>query len=115
MTDQLAFALLELGLHSGCPPSSWELTYIQKEENITLEHLRVLLRLINPASFPLNMIVDVGVRSFKVRLEDDRIPVIHSKVVHGLSSIVSDHKVPATIPSSLDVIHHTSTLHSVFD
>lgn len=41
------------------------------------------MRLKSPTSFPLDMIVDVGVRNFKVRFEDDGIPFIHSKTVHG--------------------------------
>lgn len=60
-----------------------ELIYVQKEEEITLEHLRALVRLKSSTAFPIEMIVDVGVRSFKVKLEDDGVPVLRSKIIQG--------------------------------
>lgn len=53
-----------------------DLIFVQKREDISLEHLRALVSLQAQVNFPLEIIIDVGIRSFKVRLEDDRIPVL---------------------------------------
>lgn len=60
-----------------------DLIFVQKREDISLEHLRVLVHLKAPVSFPLEIIVDVGISSFKVKLEDDGIPILRSKIVQG--------------------------------
>lgn len=60
-----------------------DLIYVLKREDISLEHLRALVHLKSPANFLMKIIVDVGVRRFKDRLEDDGIPVLRSKVVQG--------------------------------
>lgn len=44
------------------------------------------MRLKEPINFPLHMIVDVGVRSFKVRLEDDGTSILRYKVVQRSNS-----------------------------
>lgn len=64
-------------------PPLGDLIYMQKKEESSLEFLRVLARLKKPISFPMVIIVNVGVRSFKVLLEDSGIQVIRSKVVQG--------------------------------
>lgn len=58
-----------------------DLICVQKKEHITLEHLRSLVKLKSPVSFLLEITMDVGVRNFKVKLEDDGVPVLRSKVV----------------------------------
>lgn len=60
------------------------------------------MRLKEIINFPLNMIVDVGVRSFKVCLEDDGIPVLHSKVVQRSNSQPTQTKIAINLDSSKD-------------
>lgn len=74
--------------------------YVQKQEDISLEHMRVLVRLHSPMVFPLDMIVDVGVSSFKVSLQDDGIHVLHSKVVQGPKSQDLSLKAPIVVSTS---------------
>lgn len=59
--------------------------------NMIVSHwstFRVLMRLKNLSSFPLEMIVDVGVRNFKVRLEDDG--GSHHPIQRGARTCFSD-------------------------
>lgn len=53
-----------------------DLIYVQKREETSLQFLRVLAHLKKPIVFPMEVIVDVGFRSFKVLLEDDGIPIL---------------------------------------
>lgn len=78
-----------------------DLIFVQKREDVSLEHLRALVRLRSPTSFPLVIIEDVGVRSFKVRLEDHEVPILRSKVVQGLKAQLNPNKKQANpIPPS---------------
>lgn len=58
-----------------------DLIYVQKRENISLEHLRTLVRLKSTTVFPVDLIEDVGLRSFKVILYDDGVPTLRSKII----------------------------------
>lgn len=79
-----------------------DLISIQKREDVSLEHLRALVRLKAPTNFPFVIIVDVGVRSFKVSLEDDGTPVLRSKVVQKLISQPASKKT-TTVPNLTQV------------
>lgn len=54
--------------------------YVQKREESLLQFLRVLMCLKKAIAFLMEIIVDLGFRSFKVLLKDDSIPTFHSKV-----------------------------------
>ncbi|KAH7690318.1 Retroviral ribonuclease H protein [Dioscorea alata] len=60
-----------------------DLIFVRKCEDTSLEHMKALVRLKSSTPFPIDMTVDVGVRSFNVRLEDDGAPIIRSKVIRG--------------------------------
>lgn len=62
--------------------------------------MRALVRLKDPLNFPLNIIVDVGVRSFKVLLEDDGTPILRSKVVQRSNPFAAQMN---TSPNQLDL------------
>lgn len=53
-----------------------DLIYVQKCEDTSLQFLRVLACLKKPIVFTMEVIVDVGFKSFKVLLEDDGIPIL---------------------------------------
>lgn len=80
-----------------------DLIYVQRREDISLENLRALVRLKAPTAFPLDVIVDVGVRSFMVRLQDDDVPTLRSKFIQGPAVITTTHpKVPPPPPTLPD-------------
>lgn len=58
-----------------------DLIYIQKRKEASLKYLRVMARLKIAISFPMEIIVDVGVQSFKVLLKDSGIPILRSKII----------------------------------
>lgn len=49
-------------------------------------------------AFPIEMIVDVGVRSFKVHLEDDGVPVLRFKIIQGPKPQATSQKKPSSDP-----------------
>lgn len=48
----------------------------------------------------MEMIINVGVQSFKVRLEDDGIPILKSKIVQGSTQQTTSQKTPTGDSSS---------------
>lgn len=81
---------------------------MQKREEISLKFLRVMARLKKPLAFPMQLIVDVGMRSFLVLLEDSGFPSLRSKISHAnvipvkpvesLEANMSSHVGPAPPP-----------------
>ncbi|KAH7666770.1 Zinc finger CCHC-type protein [Dioscorea alata] len=76
-----------------------DLIFVRKCEDVSLEHMKALVRLNSPTSFPIDLTVDVGVRSFKVRLEDDGSHVIRSKIIHGPVAASNSLKTSPALPS----------------
>lgn len=72
---------------------------MQKKENISLENLRALVRLKSQTVFLIEMIVDMGFRSFKVHLEDGGISVLRSKIVQGPVMQASTQKTSIGVDS----------------
>lgn len=58
-----------------------DLIYVQKREESSLQYLRVLARLRKAISFLMEIIIEVGVRSLRVLLEDLGTQVIRSRIV----------------------------------
>lgn len=85
-----------------------DLIYVQKREEASLKFLRVMARLKKPLAFPMQLIVDVGMRSFLVLLEDSGFPSLRSKISHAnvipvkpvesLEANMSSHVGPAPPP-----------------
>ncbi|KAH7657105.1 Zinc finger CCHC-type protein [Dioscorea alata] len=69
-----------------------DLIFVRKSEDVSLEHMKALVRLKSPIAFPLILTVDVGVRSFLVRLEDDGAPIIRSKIIQGAAAASSSQR-----------------------
>lgn len=65
-----------------------DLIYVQKREEASMKFLRMMARLKKPIVFPMQMVVDVGMRSFFVMLEDCGTPSLRSKISHGSSASV---------------------------
>lgn len=63
-----------------------DLIYVQKWEETSLKFLRLMARLNRLISFPMEMVMDVGVRSFKVLLEDSGILILRSRMLQVLAT-----------------------------
>lgn len=82
-----------------------DLIYVQKREEASLQYLKVLALLKNAISFPMEIIIDIGVRSFNVLLEDSGIPILLSKVVQASTdSSKSNLIAPAQRTSSSNTV-----------
>lgn len=82
-----------------------DLIYVQKREDTSLQYLKVLALLKNAVSFPMEIIIDIGVRSFKVLLEDSGIPILLSKVIQAsAASSKSNLIAPAQWTSSSNML-----------
>lgn len=84
-----------------------DLIYVQKREEASLKFLRVMARLKKPIAFPLQMVVNVGMRSFFVLLEDSGIPILRSKISHGVSNSEKPvmFKESSAIPRQMNAGH----------
>ncbi|KAH7677199.1 Zinc finger CCHC-type protein [Dioscorea alata] len=87
-----------------------DLIFVRKCEDVSLEHMKALVRLKSPIAFPLTLTVDIGVRSFLVRLEDDGAPIIRSKIIHGAAAASNPQRSSNTSDSPSAIISQPQTI-----